>query len=259
MNPPIRPPATRPRRHRRLPPHLARLQRRLAEAFDELWDNFVDPEEPFYDVDGLRWSRRRRRPASGGAGGHRLQRAAAGRDPLPVPHPGGDQRVRHQRPREPHLVHRRQRPQLPGWRPRGRPRRRRNCWPTCRRCSTSSSATTSGTSGSRRSSAARTATASASCGCSPRPTAARGCGSSSPARWPRRPSGPAIPRPPWASTPSRGDVETVLGYWIDGQLVDARRDPAPQGQRRRQRAPRPAAVLSRCARTSAAPRSCCGT
>ena len=39
-----------------LPPHLGRLQRRLAEAFDELWNGFVDPEEPFNDVDGLRWS-----------------------------------------------------------------------------------------------------------------------------------------------------------------------------------------------------------
>lgn len=37
------------------PSPLARLQRRLTEAFDELWGNFVDPEEMHYDVDGSRW------------------------------------------------------------------------------------------------------------------------------------------------------------------------------------------------------------
>ena len=41
------------------------------------------------------------------------------------------------------------------------------------------------------------------------------------------------------------DVETVMGYWIDGRLIDAGGDPAPQGERRRQREARPAAVLSR--------------
>ena len=29
---------------------------RLLEAFDELWNTFVDPAEPFYDADGTRWS-----------------------------------------------------------------------------------------------------------------------------------------------------------------------------------------------------------
>lgn len=33
---------------------LTHLDRRLAEAFHELWDNFVDPREPFHD-DGTRW------------------------------------------------------------------------------------------------------------------------------------------------------------------------------------------------------------
>ena len=31
-------------------------EKRLSEAFDELWNDFVDPAEPFYDSDGLRWS-----------------------------------------------------------------------------------------------------------------------------------------------------------------------------------------------------------
>lgn len=37
-------------------PRLAWLERRLSEAFDELWDNFVDPADAFYDVDGTRWA-----------------------------------------------------------------------------------------------------------------------------------------------------------------------------------------------------------
>ncbi|MGA2031679.1 MAG: phage portal protein [Thermoguttaceae bacterium] len=40
----------------RVSPHLARLQRRLAEAFDDLWSSFVDPEDAFADVDGMRWN-----------------------------------------------------------------------------------------------------------------------------------------------------------------------------------------------------------
>jgi capsid protein len=38
-------------------PRLSRLQRRMLEAFDELWDNFVDPADALYDVDGSRWTR----------------------------------------------------------------------------------------------------------------------------------------------------------------------------------------------------------
>jgi capsid protein len=38
-------------------PRLVGLQRRLLEAFDELWDNFVDPADAVYDVDGTRWTR----------------------------------------------------------------------------------------------------------------------------------------------------------------------------------------------------------
>ena len=37
------------------PPHLSKLEKRLLEAFDELWDNFVDPADAMYDVDGSRW------------------------------------------------------------------------------------------------------------------------------------------------------------------------------------------------------------
>ncbi|MGA2061944.1 MAG: phage portal protein [Thermoguttaceae bacterium] len=35
---------------------LMHLERRLAEAFDELWDSFVDPADALYDVDGTRWN-----------------------------------------------------------------------------------------------------------------------------------------------------------------------------------------------------------
>ena len=34
---------------------VARLER-LLEAFDDLWDNFVDPADALYDVDGSRWA-----------------------------------------------------------------------------------------------------------------------------------------------------------------------------------------------------------
>jgi capsid protein len=36
-------------------PRANPLERRLLEAFDELWDDLVDPSEPFYDADGSRW------------------------------------------------------------------------------------------------------------------------------------------------------------------------------------------------------------
>ena len=38
-------------------PRLACLERRLREAFDELWDSFVDPADALYDADGTRWTR----------------------------------------------------------------------------------------------------------------------------------------------------------------------------------------------------------
>lgn len=34
---------------------IDRIQRRLSEAFDELWDALVDPRDALYDNDGLRW------------------------------------------------------------------------------------------------------------------------------------------------------------------------------------------------------------
>ncbi len=37
-------------------PRVDHLERRLLEAFDELWNGFVDPAEAIYDADGLRWN-----------------------------------------------------------------------------------------------------------------------------------------------------------------------------------------------------------
>jgi capsid protein len=48
---------------------LGRLERRLLEAFDELWDNFVDPADALYDADGSRWSPVGGDAASGSGGG----------------------------------------------------------------------------------------------------------------------------------------------------------------------------------------------
>ncbi len=42
---------------------LERLERRLCESFDELWNDFVDPAEAFYDLDGTHW------PVVGGLAG----------------------------------------------------------------------------------------------------------------------------------------------------------------------------------------------
>ena len=41
----------------RVDPRLVQYQRRLLEAFDELWDTFVDPADALYDLDGTRWTR----------------------------------------------------------------------------------------------------------------------------------------------------------------------------------------------------------
>ncbi len=35
---------------------LMHLERQLLEAFDEMWDSFVDPADAFYDMDGTRWN-----------------------------------------------------------------------------------------------------------------------------------------------------------------------------------------------------------
>ncbi len=37
------------------PSDTSPLEKRLLEAFDELWDSFVDPSDSLYDVDGSRW------------------------------------------------------------------------------------------------------------------------------------------------------------------------------------------------------------
>ncbi len=39
-----------------LNPQTAELEERLVEAFDELWGDFVDPAEAYLDADGSRWS-----------------------------------------------------------------------------------------------------------------------------------------------------------------------------------------------------------
>ena len=34
----------------------SRLEQHLLEIFQDVWDNFVDPAEALYDVDGTRWA-----------------------------------------------------------------------------------------------------------------------------------------------------------------------------------------------------------
>ncbi|MEX2118891.1 MAG: phage portal protein [Pirellulales bacterium] len=50
---------------------LKRLETRLLEAYDEMWDDFVDPREAFFDSEGTRWL------ALGAHGGDAGQYAAA--------------------------------------------------------------------------------------------------------------------------------------------------------------------------------------
>lgn len=50
-------------------PRLACLEKRLLEAFDELWDDFVDPAEPYWDSDGSRWNPVASGPGATGAAG----------------------------------------------------------------------------------------------------------------------------------------------------------------------------------------------
>ena len=119
------------------------------------------------------------------------------------------------------------------------------CWPKCRRCSTISSAPTNGTSGSRKSSAAKTATASVFCDSSPLPTAATRVRFVEPGQVATPPERSGDPSAALGIQTDPDNVETVRGYWIDGQLVDAGRHPTSQGQRQRQRAARPAALFPR--------------
>ncbi|HYW80664.1 MAG TPA: phage portal protein [Thermoguttaceae bacterium] len=42
--------------NKNLNPRTTHLERRLLEAFDRLWDEFVDPTDAFYDTDGQRWT-----------------------------------------------------------------------------------------------------------------------------------------------------------------------------------------------------------
>jgi capsid protein len=53
----------------RVDPRVKYLERHLLEAFDELWDSFVDPAEAVGDVDGTPWNRLGGSPASAAAAG----------------------------------------------------------------------------------------------------------------------------------------------------------------------------------------------
>jgi capsid protein len=54
---------------RRIDPRANYLERRLVEAFDELWQTFVDPSEAVCDADGLPWNRLGGGPVLGASGG----------------------------------------------------------------------------------------------------------------------------------------------------------------------------------------------
>jgi capsid protein len=60
--------STTPENAPHLDPRLKHLERRLLEAFDDLWDTFVDPTEAVYDGDGTAWNRLGRGMGNGLAG-----------------------------------------------------------------------------------------------------------------------------------------------------------------------------------------------
>lgn len=41
--------------HQEKNPRVNHFERRLLEAFDQLWDSFIDPADAYYDTDGSRW------------------------------------------------------------------------------------------------------------------------------------------------------------------------------------------------------------
>ena len=150
-----------------------RLEHRLLEAFDALWDDFVDPREPYADVDG-----------SGG----RRSAARSGRRPRLGAAPFNEQQLRELRAQCRRLAtanefainghenrisyivgpgHSYRADRLQG---HGRAAPDAGAG-RCKRCSTSFSTRIAGTSGSRRSSAASIATAKRSCGSSSTTTA----------------------------------------------------------------------------------------
>ena len=53
----------------RVDPRVQYLERRLCEAFDEMWDSFVDPAEAVCDGDGMAWNRLGGGPLAGGMSG----------------------------------------------------------------------------------------------------------------------------------------------------------------------------------------------
>ena len=189
---------------------------------------------------GHRWSPRRGGSARGGPV---LQRADAARTARSMPPPGRDQRVRHQRPREPHQLPRRPGPQLPRRRAQGLDVPDDVPIAKCRRCSTSFGTRTAGS-----------------------PAAG-----DRPPHGPRRRSVPAVLRRPDGLTRVRFVEPEQVATPPElarprGQLRHSdrarrrrngrrllhrrrarrrRRHPAPQGERRRQREARPAAVLAR--------------
>ena len=235
-----------------------RMEERLLEAFDALWDDFVDPREAYTDVDGEWWTP----VGASGSGATRLaapiDEAAAARAAGAVPAARHGERVCDQRPREPHQLHRRRRAQLSGddlQRDGGR----------------------AGAGDGRPESARRV---------SARESLARAAAGNRPPHGPRRRSVSAVlrrPRGAHAGAVHRAGPDGHAGRAVDrsvGQLrhpdrSGRRRDgarllrrrragrrgrrAASPGERRSQREARPAALIRRCGRICGGPRSCCGT
>ena len=190
------------------------------EAFDELWDSFVDPADALSSTStALRWGRLggSRCGRAAGAGMPFATETATGRDPRPVPRAGGRQRVRHQRPRKPHQLHRRQRAHLPGG-GRAAARLPADRWSRDVQAVLDEfvrdEPLAPAAAGDRPPQGPRRRVLPAAV--RRPPTAPRGCGSSSRTRWPRRPTGWPTRRPASASRPTR---TTWRPCWATGSTA----------------------------------------
>ena len=209
---------------------------RLLEAFDDLWDSFVDPADALFDDDGTRWSRL---GGGGSAGGRRRacpsptssnwprSAPSAARWPSPTSSPSTATRTASATSSAAGT------PIGPSPR-RGRRGRRAARRPRCRRCSTSSSASTTGTSGSRRSSAARDRDGEVLSAALPgrrrhRPRAVRRAGAGRHAAGPRRRPGRQLRHPDRSATTSKPCWATTstAGWSTPPRSSTARRTSTP--------------------------------
>ena len=222
------------------------LERRLSEAWQSLWDNFVDPRESLWD-DGGRLDAARRRvhagtSSTGTAPFVNETQLRDIREQCRLLAVANEFAINGHENRISYLVGR-------GTPTERRCKKGRNASPELAAARPGSARRVRlrkrlARAGSRRSSAAGIATAKSFCGSSSRSDGRRACGSSSRGRWPRPPSWPIRSGGQLRHPHRAGRRGNAAGLLRRRQAGRRGRDSASQGQRRRQRQARPAVVLS---------------